>query len=165
MKKIKLSQGKYALVDDEDFSRLSKRKWSAAKQADGTFYAVGYLGTINKKETNEYMHRVIMNCPKGKFIDHINHNKLDNRKKNLRICSIQENNRNMKIFRNNTSGYKGVYLDKNAKSKKWLSQFYLNGKSFKSSWKTVEEAAKAYNEAVKKHFGEFALLNKITKHR
>ena len=92
MKKIKLTQGKVALVDDEDYERVSKIKWAAEQcsTVKSNYYA-------RNRNQNIKMHRLIMDLDKSDLVvDHINHNTLDNRKKNLRICTKAENNRNRK---------------------------------------------------------------------
>ena len=106
MKKIKLTQGKYALVDDADFEMVSKFKWSY----DPKGYAFTNFGKRPHRRVL-FLHRFIMGEPKDKECDHINNDKLDNRRENLRICTRFENSCNRKLFKNIT-GYKGVYYDK-----------------------------------------------------
>src|SRR3990167_164487 len=108
MKKIKLTQNKYALVDDEDFKELNQSKWLC----DSSGYAgrdVG--GRKNKKRI--LMHRLLNNTPKGFHTDHINRDKLDNRKENLRTTTCSQNILNSKLSKKNTSGHKGVEWYKN----------------------------------------------------
>jgi len=93
MKEIILTQGKVALIDDEDFDAVSTGVW-CAQRAKTTFYA---HGRIPKRKKIISMHRFIMGDPKGKEIDHINGNGLDNQKKNLRIVNHQENMMNIHI--------------------------------------------------------------------
>src|SRR3990167_419773 len=109
MKQIKLTQGKYTLVDDEEFDWLSKWSWC--------LHTNGYAqrGIFSKKRNINkmiLMHREIMKPRDEEWIDHINQNKLDNRKSNLRICNASTNGANQKISIKNTSGYKGVNWDK-----------------------------------------------------
>src|SRR5579872_5430592 len=113
MKRIQLSGHKkgtrvfgYALVDDEDFERINKYKWSFSGQ-----YA-GRSKKINGKWRIIYMQKFIINTPKGYVIDHINHNKLDNRKENLRICTQQQNTWNSIVRSNNKSKEKGIFFFK-----------------------------------------------------
>lgn len=154
MKEIQLTQGKITLVDDEDYERVSQYKWFAHKE-NIRFYA---WGRINKKIIK--LHRFIMNIHNPKIlVDHINGNGLDNRKENLRFCSASQNNFNRKPIKN-ISGYKGVR--KELKSKNWSARIYMNYKEkYLGSFITKEDAAKAYNEAAIKYFGEFANLNII----
>ena len=97
-KSIPLTQGKFALVDDEDFEKLNQNVW---------LFCNGYAARgVNRFPRRRllYMHRIILNPPEGFDVDHISHNSLDNRKENLRICSRTENQRNRIIGKNNTSG-------------------------------------------------------------
>lgn len=158
MKEIKLSRGQIALVDDEDFEAISKYKWALGK--DG--YAISSrrkgkgLGHLNFK-----MHRVVMNAQKGQIIDHANRNPLDNRKENLRFCTHSQNSANTNGSGRNTSGYHGVNFFNRPSPKKWrasiageLIGYYLDPRT----------AAFMYDQAAKKHFGEFARLNFPNKH-
>lgn len=154
MKEIKLTQNKYAIVDDEDFEKLSEYKW---------YYSHGYAkrdSKINGKKTRIYMHRLIMKDPSGFMIDHIDGNKLNNTKLNLRKCNNMENVRSQRknIIRGKTSIYKGVYFDKNRKL--FSSSITVNRKVINLGRFTNEiDAAKEYNKAALKYFGEFAVLN------
>jgi hypothetical protein len=166
MKKIKLTQGMFALVDDEDFDYLNQWKWYANK-GHSTFYAQRQVSiNINKqRQTAEIMHRLIMNAPAYAIIDHINHNGLDNQKNNLRICNKSENQRNSLCSRGGTSKYKGVFFHKQFSLrgwKAWEAGIRYNKKRLcLGSFYTEIEAALAYNKKAKELFGEFAYLNKI----
>src|SRR3990167_5487837 len=104
MRKIKLTQGMVATVDDEDFEWLNYYKWYAVKpHRSNTFYAVTKIG---RKTT--YIHRLIINTPANKITDHKNRNGLDNRKINLRICDYSDNFHNAIVRKNCKSGLKGV---------------------------------------------------------
>lgn len=93
MKLIPLTQGMVAIVDDEDFPRISSVKWSVQKNCN-TFYAKRNTPAINgKRQGIELMHRWVLNPPVGKEIDHINGNGLDNRKINLRAVTHRQNGR------------------------------------------------------------------------
>jgi len=165
MKKIKLTQGKFALVDDEDFEQLSKLKW-------GFDNSNGYARRVICGNEKIYMHRMIMKTPKRLQTDHINHNKLDNRKINLRIVVQSQNNMNRKKV-NNKYGYKGINFYNHRKyytqttgrvthPKTWRANIKINKKRISLGFFfTKEEAAQAYNEAAQKYFGEYAYLNKI----
>lgn len=135
-------------IDSEDSYILDYGLWSPD--------AYGYAENKNGKK----LHRLIMNAPKGMSIDHINGDKSDNRKSNLRICTNSENLRNRGSQSNNTSGYKGVSWSKELK--KWRTQICINKKHIHVGlFKDKIEAAKAYNEAAIKYHGEFAKLNEI----
>jgi len=159
-RKIPLTQGKFALVDPEDYEELSKYKWYAVRSPRG-FYAVRSIKAKNSRsgQKSVRMHRVILKAPEGKFIDHINHNGLDNRKSNLRICTMQQNSWNMRKQRRNcTSQYKGVAWHKG--EGKWQARIICNGKSFSSGYFDDEKAAAmAYDDKAKELFGEFASPN------
>lgn len=150
MRKMKLSQGKYAIVDDNDFEWLSQWKWHYG----GRGYAVR---TINRSE-KIYMHRVVLKNPPGYESDHINMDRLDNRRGNLRICTVKQNQRNRGLMKTNTSGFKGVYFRGKYRYKKWA--VYIMGK-FLGGFENKLDAAKRYNECVREYHGEFARLNKI----
>lgn len=156
MKEIQLTQGKVALVDDEDYERLKDYSWCLSSE--------GYAyGSINKKR--EYMHRIIMNAPKGIDVDHINRIRTDNRKENLRLCSRSENRMNStKRDILATSKYKGVYLNK--KTLRWCALIKINKKGIHiGTFDDEIEAAKAYNDAVDKYHGEYGVKNNLAKIR
>jgi hypothetical protein len=97
MKEIKLTTGQTALVDDEDFEEVNKYKWYAKKNANGTLYAITEIWHGRKsvpRKTRIRMHRLIMKPADNMKVDHKNHNGLDNRKDNLRVCTTAENTRN-----------------------------------------------------------------------
>lgn len=141
---IELLNGEIAIVDEEDYFGLSKYIWH--------LNSGGYV--LNNKA--ERMHRLITKCPRGKEVDHINKNKLDNRKENLRICSRSENNSNRNVFCNNKSGYKGVDLWYG----KYRAQIKKDGKkTHLGLFSAAEDAARAYDKKAKELFGKFASLN------
>jgi hypothetical protein len=150
---IELTRGKYAKVDPEDYEKLIGYNWFAVKELH-TFYA-----QRNENGKSVKIHRQIMNPPPGLFVDHQNHDGLDNRKANLRIATPAENSRNKKKQGSKTSSkYKGVYLAKWAG--KWRAAIYHNGKCIQLGYFDNEpDAAKAYDKAAKLLFGEFASLN------
>lgn len=162
MKKIPLTQGKFAIVDDEDFDFLSQWKWSAhisKKAGQHTYYAIR---ATQKESDNCRMHRVIMglHSTDKRYIDHQNHNGLDNRKKNLRICSNQLNQGNSQKIKleGMTSKYKGVRWHK--QNRKYTAQIMFNRKSiYLGSFTNEIEAAKTYDIKAKELFGEFANPN------
>ncbi len=154
MRKIKLNKGKSAIVDDEDFAVLSKYTWFVSD----TGYAKSSLWIDNEAKHVRMHHLIIGKPKKGEYMDHINHNKLDNRRINLRICTNAENMRNRTAPSNNTSGFKGVWW--HSARKKWAARVICNYKSHNLGlYSDKKDAAKAYNEAAKRLFGEFAHLN------
>lgn len=152
MKIIPLTRGKKTIIDDQDFDRISKYKWCIHCDS----YAVT---SINGKIV--MMHRFLLKTPEGFDTDHINGNKLDNRRSNLRIVTRSQNMANTRIRRSNKSGYKGVFYFKfGHRSKRWKAKIKVNYKMIDLGYfLTKEEAAKVYNLAAVKHFGEYALLN------
>ena len=127
MKIIQLSQGRFALVDDEDYEWLSQWKWYANYDPDTKgYYAVRNSPRGSGKRTIIRMHRAIMNAKKGEQVDHENHHTLDNQRDNLRLTTNQGNSQNQRLPRNNTSGVCGVSWHRAAK--KWVAKIQANGK-------------------------------------
>ena len=152
MKYIPLTKGKYAIVDDDDFEYLNQWKWCMTG-----FYAGRGIGNY-KNRGRIYLHRVIMGEPKGSEVDHINFDKLDNRKSNLRVCSKADNRRHVGLRKNNTSGFKGVSWHKLVK--KWYATIQVDGKQISKGWfENRIDAAKEYDRLSKKYHGDFAHLN------
>lgn len=158
VKKIPLTHGLFATVDDEDFERLTQWKWRYGGQHS---YAVRtqyyHDGTRGRGRTIQ-MHRVVMNASKGVMIDHINGDKLDNRKENLRFCNNGQNQSNSPSKRRSSSTYKGVNFHRN----KWRATITVNKKGIHlGTYDSEEKAAMAYNAKAKEMFGEFAKINVI----
>ena len=126
MKRIKLTQCLYAIVDDEDFEELSKHKWYANYNYAVCGYYAGRKDYSFTPIKAILMHKQIMNTPNGMVTDHINHDTLYNCKSNLRVCTNSQNHMNTKLRKDNTSGITGVVLEK--KINKWKSQIVLNQK-------------------------------------
>lgn len=155
---IWLTQGKYTIVDIEDYDFLTQWKW---KMHLDYAHRIEYMGTFSNKRKflNIKMHRLIMNTPKGMVTDHIDGNKLNNTRANLRVCTDSQNQANRKITIG-SSKYKGVTWDKDAN--KWRSKITVNWKSiYLGTYYCEREAAKAYNTAAEKFFGEYARLNPV----
>ncbi|MFZ2148176.1 MAG: DNA polymerase I [Sedimentisphaerales bacterium] len=158
-RRIPLTQGKYAIVDPDDYWHLSKHKWHANGR-NGTFYAVRTVITEEGKRHLLSMHRCILKVSHNIFVDHINRNGLDNRKANIRTATRAQNSQNRAKFNNRTysSKYKGVVW--NRRQKCWQAQIQINHKlTFLGRFNDEVHAAKAYDRAAKKHHGQFAALN------
>lgn len=156
MRKIPLTKEKFALVDDEDYEWLNQFKWHYA----GNGCARRNTSKVWGKPIHVSMHRVIMSCPDGLVVDHINGDRLDNQKQNLRICTQSENSMNRVLASNNTCGYKGVYWHKG--KKRWYAHITINGKQKHIGlFKNIHDAARRYNEKALELFGEFAKVNVI----
>lgn len=157
MKLIPLSQGLFSQVDDEDFERLNKYKWSASRTGD-TFYAIRNNGYgKNQQRKMIIMHREIMDFPSSK-IDHHDRNGLNNQKENLRICNNSQNLCNSKLHKNSTTGFRGVsFYKRTGKYRACICK--NNNQHHLGYYITPEGAARSYNAAASKLHGEFAQLN------
>jgi len=162
MMKILLGSGKYTIVDDVDYDWLNQYMW----KLDGYGYVIN--ATYRSELCNtpcspiSSMSRMILELEYGdkRQADHINHNILDNRRSNLRVATIAENQHNQKIRSGGTSQYKGVYWNK--RNKKWHVKIKINNKAkYLGQFSKEKYAAQAYNLAAKRYFGNFAYLNKI----
>jgi hypothetical protein len=159
-RKIPLTQGQFAIVDEDDFKTLAGYKWYAMKSGR-SFYAqrMKYSKKAKTRQIPVQMHREILNAPEGALVDHINHNGLDNRRANLRLATAEQNSWNRRKNPGNfTSKYKGVSWNKLAR--KWQARI-----AHKQKWIVIgffddeQSAAKAYDKKAAELFGEFACLN------
>lgn len=164
MKAIPLTKGQVALVDDEDYERVSRLRWSAdeARSKSGRIYwcaSARLHGTRRKVK----LHRFILDAPAGVDVDHINHNALDCRRENMRLATRQQNAANArKTIRRTTSTYKGVYWRHDPKYRsggRWIAQIRTGNVYIRRLFKTEVAAAAAYNEMARHHYGAFACLN------
>ena len=154
MKTINLTQGKYVIVDDEDFEWLNQFKWSYLNVG----YAVRTRYDKYGKKKMIYMHREILKVPKGFLTDHINFDPLDNRRSNLRIATRGENITHSLPRQSNISGLKGVSF--HSKTKKWFARIMVDRKIYSTKYfNSSIEAAEAYNKLAESVRGEFAFLN------
>lgn len=151
MKTIDLKKS-VALVDDADFDRINAKPWRVTTR--------GYAGRteyLNGRKVNFMMHRVIMGLTHDdpRVVDHINHDQLDNRRENLRVCTKAENMCNTKLYSSNSSGYKGV--SKMSGSSKWKATIFKNRKAYHlGMFDDPALAHAAYMEAATRLHGKFA---------
>ena len=145
---IPLSRGKFAKVDPEDAERvLAMAPWQCTK----TGYAIKILW-----KSRTLLHRFLMDAPDDMQVDHINGDKLDCRKANLRLATDLQNRHNTPPHRDCVSGFKGVSFN----GKRWRARIYAQGKQRALGYfDTLEEAARVYDAAAKELYGEFAWLN------
>jgi hypothetical protein len=154
---ISLTQNKIALIDDEDFWLISQYKWYP-KRHRNTYYASANGPRINGKRQTIFMHQLLLPSSKEQQVDHKNGNGLDNRRGNLRFATHAENMRNRVGNKTSFSKYKGVDWKKS--NQKWRARIRVNNKELHLGCFFDEiEAAKAYDAAATKHYGEFAKLN------
>lgn len=161
MVKVELTQGQFALIDDEDLTAVSEHSW-CVQQYKNKRRSTKVYAKAAMRGTQVTMHRFLLNPPLGLSVDHINGDGLDNRKSNLRLCTKQGNaaNRPKDRIKNATSKYKGVSLV--PQSGKWVAKIQVDGKGIQlGCFETEEDAARAYNVAAIEHFGEFAWLNRL----
>ena len=155
---IKLTQGRYAIVDTGDYEWLNQWKWFVIKNKRN-FYAGRRIFNNNRwGQITVKMHRQILNASKDRLVDHINNNGLDNRQRNIRPCTYTQNFQNARRSKSNNSGFKGVCWDK--KTAKWQAKIGVNGKQITLGYfRCLIKAAKAYDQAALKQFKEFAKIN------
>ena len=143
------------MVDDEDFDFLNQIHW----QVDA-FKCVGCHTKKDGKKSNILMHRMIMKPPKGVEIDHIDGNRLNNQKSNLRFATSSQNKINRGARKDNKSGYKGVSWHKQRNC--WAVRLMINGKyQHLGLFQDKHKAAQVYNDNASKYYGSYAWLNKI----
>lgn len=155
MKEIFLTQGKVAIVDDDDFQCLSSWKWHLC--SNGRY--AGRCEVINGRKKTILMHRQIVGAPAGTEVDHKNLDKLDNQKHNLRICLPSQNRKNRPARRDNVTGLRGVRL--NRETGRFGARIYADGSPvWLGYFPTKEEAYSAYLSAARRLHGEFATIHR-----
>jgi len=160
MKKIPLSQGRFALVDDADYKWLSLHKWTLFPRKDRRGNPLTPYAYRKEGRKTVLMHRVIVGAKRGQYTDHKNRNGLDNRRANLRICTQRQNNFNRGSKRGSSSQYKGVHWCN--RSQRWIAKAHIGGKAYHFYQGTDErKAALAYNAGIKDLHGEFGCVNPL----
>jgi len=155
MKEIPLTKGAAALIDDEDYELVRRYKWQLLDHGKRQYATTTY--SVKNRTKHIYMHRLIMGFPKGKEVDHINFDGLDNRRLNLRSCSKSQNHFNLRK-RKSASRFKGVVLVPS--TGKWHARIKIDGKTkHLGTYSSEEDAALAYDNMALQIAGEFALLN------
>lgn len=160
MKTIPLTQGRVALVDDEDYANLCRYRWNACQNKGYAFYASrGVWDSKRKSVLRILMHREILGVPSVR-IDHIDCNGLNNQKANLRLATQSQNGGNRRKLMRASSHFKGVSWY--APLRKWTAQICFNQRDTRLGYYDSEdEAARAYNAAARQLFGEFARMNPV----
>jgi len=161
VKRIPLTQGQEAIVDDEDFQRLNKYNWRARWDEHAhTFYAQRHTTNNSGRRTTIRMHREVLRASLAEMVDHKDRNGLNNQKENLRRATRSQNQANTRKKSGCASRFKGVSLDR--RDGRWYSRIKVEGRTLQlGRFDSEREAAVAYNRAASKHFGEFALLNDV----
>lgn len=135
-------------LDKEDLEKVKNIRWSCS-----TGYAMS-----NKVGL---LHRYILNVPRGVYVDHINHDRLDNTKRNLRLCTHQQNMMNVSVRKTSKHGYKGIYYE--TRSKKFIAEITYNSKrTYIGRFATAADAAIAYNKKALELHGQYAHLNLVS---
>ena len=157
MEKIPLTQGKFAIVDDEDYEFLMQWKWH--------YQNVGYAIRVDYTDGRQIvsMAREVLNrigFEDYDCADHVNRDRCDNRRLNLRPATNSESICNQGVRQTSKSGYKGV--DLYGRTGRWRARIAARGRQINLGYySTKEEAAKVYNEAAKKYHGKYAVLNEV----
>lgn len=162
MIEILLNQGsKILFIDEIDIPLINHYKWYAHKECTKGYeqwYAYAPAVLANGRKSQVKLHRLITNALPNQFVDHWDHNGLNNTRENLRVCTPAQNAQNQRRNSINTSGFKGVSWHK--QGNKWASYIKIEGKRKSLGlYHNIIEAAVAYDEVALKVFGKFAYLN------
>lgn len=158
MKHIPLTQGKQAIVDDDDYDFLMQWKWHAHKF--GHLYYAERTETSTEKRKTIRMHRLLLNAPKELVVDHKDHDGLNNTRNNIRMCTITQNNTNRRSEKHSASKYLGVCWFN--RKQRWFASIRFNKKLIHlGSFINEKDAALAYNKRAAELHGEFANINKL----
>lgn len=166
---VRITKGHEALIDEEDFESILTVHFRNDREWTGRVCDLSWQASVNKWGVYAYaaaggrktrvvmlMHRLITGAAGGAIVDHVNHNGLDNRRCNLRVCTMKENSANSRLQSNTTTGFKGVSTIGN----RFRAQIGVSGEYIAlGCFDTAELAAAAYDSAARQYFGEFALTN------
>lgn len=154
-KEVQLTRGQVTIVDNEDYARVIQYKWYACYSKNGNYYAYRYNpATYGVQSITAFL----LQTTRGTLVDHANGNTLDNRRTNIRVATIAQNNYNQSKREGMSSQYKGVSWD--SRRGRWVAKITREYKSkFLGYYHNEWEAAKAYDVAAVEYFGEFARLN------
>ena len=152
---LKLSQGAFALVDEDDYERMNAVKWTLSGK-----YAQRKIRMPDGSYTSELLHRAVLNAPRTLEVDHINGDGLDNRKINLRLSTRSQNRAHSTLRKSTKTGFKGVY--NNHRTKKFRASIKADSRKYNiGTFATAEEAARAYDREALRLHGEFAVTNQM----
>ena len=152
--KLAITRGLFVLLDEADLERAAAFSWTATPQDK---VAMGHYACTHIAGRTVYMHRWLLEAPKGRQVDHINRDGLDNRRANLRLCNQSQNNANAQRLLGR-SGLRGVYWD--SQYQKWAAAIWINGKERRlGRFADKFHAARIRDAAAKEAYGEFATLN------
>lgn len=161
MKQINLTQGQVTQVDDDLYDWLNQWKWYYRKRTgkrtggDVVRSLHGYDDEGHVKTKTLYMSNLLLPVPPGFVVDHADCNPLNNQRSNLRRATYRNNNTNSTVRKNNKLGVKGVYWHE--AKQRYVVQLSMNGKKkWIGNYKSLEEARKVSEQALKKHHGKFA---------
>ncbi len=149
-REIPLTQGRAALVSDEDFDRVCQYRWCAV--LNGKHWYAKHASRTSGKYVNVYLHKFILGLPASQLVDHVNGDGLDCRRENLRPATPADNCRNSRMPSTNTTGFKGVCFFKG----RYVAKA---GGRYLGRYRSAEEAARVYDAKARELFGDFALLN------
>lgn len=155
MARLELSKGQHAIIDDCDVDAASKHRWHATESYSKNGRHIGWYAKTEIGRRTTYLHRWLLDAPVGTLVDHINGDKLDNRRANLRLCTRAQNCTN-RVTPIGVTGFRGVFRDRH-----WFrARLWANGEVHRLGYFTTPEAAaRAYDAGALRLHGEFACLN------
>lgn len=155
---VPLTQGKVAIIDAEDWLRVSQHRWHAVRDGDYDWYARTKTVKPDGRRAVYGLHQFVLGLPPGTMVDHIDGDGLNNTRANLREATAAQNKANSQRYRTNTSGYKGVA--KRTGYDRWQASVRCRGQRYFLGWHaTPEAAARAYDRKARELFGPFAHCN------